>query len=76
MNKAPPLPIHPKLPPRPSNSRPPYSTCVLLLALLASKAALSSRSVTQTQNQLNVSTKAKAKKTRFLRASPPQVEGA
>lgn len=43
---------------------------------LASNAALSSLSVTHTQNQLKASTKAKAKKTRFLRASPPQAEGA
>lgn len=36
----------------------------------------SSLSVTHAQNQPNVSTKAKAKKTRFFRASPPQAEGA
>lgn len=37
---------------------------------------LSSRSVTHAQSQLTISTKAKAKKTRFLSRSPPQVEGA
>lgn len=35
----------------------------------------SSRRVIQTQNQAAISTKAKAKKTRFLSASPPQVAG-
>lgn len=50
-------------------------TWLLLLAFFASKTLRSSRSVTQIQNQLAVSTKAKAKKTRFLRASPPHEEG-
>lgn len=36
----------------------------------------SSRRVTQTHSQLTISTKMKAKKTRFLSPSPPQPEGA
>lgn len=42
-------------------------------ALLMAWACFSSRSVTQIQNQLTTSTKAKAKKTLFLSPSPPQV---
>lgn len=41
--------------------------------LLEASACLSSRSVTQIQNQLMTSTKAKAKKTLFLSPSPPHV---
>lgn len=43
------------------------------LALFMAKLCLSSRSVTQIQNQLMTSTKANAKKTLFLSPSPPQV---
>jgi hypothetical protein len=49
---------------------------LLRLAFLASTSLLSSCSVTHTQNQLMVSTNMKVKKTLFLRASPPQVDGA
>ncbi len=51
----------------------------LLFRLFAFRAAtwcLSSRSVTQTQNQLIISTNMKVKKTRFLRLSPPHCAGA
>lgn len=53
----------------------PYLLDLLLEApaLFASRVCLSSRRVTQIQNQLMTSTKAKAKKTLFLRPSPPQV---
>lgn len=43
------------------------------LLLLARLVCLSSRRVTQIQNQLMTSTNAKAKKTLFLSPSPPQV---
>jgi hypothetical protein len=49
---------------------------LLRRAFRASTSRLSSCSVTHTQNQLMVSTNMKVKKTLFLRASPPQVEGA
>lgn len=74
-------PKTPKEPPSPSahriNEPTHYSTCTCPArrALLSSHAPLSSLSVVHTQNQLKVSTNAKAKKTRFLRASPPHVEG-
>jgi hypothetical protein len=49
---------------------------LLRRAFRANTSRLSSCSVTHTQNQLMVSTNMKVKKTLFLRASPPQVEGA
>jgi hypothetical protein len=60
---------------------PQYPDCPLLelllffLELLSSIPPLSSLSVTQTQNQLTISTNTNVKKTLFFSASPPQPEG-
>jgi hypothetical protein len=54
-----------------------YSSCscffpaAALLLILSTTPALSSLSVTHTQNQAIISMKIKVKKTRFLRLSPP-----
>lgn len=62
-----------------SNTNSPYH-CIpyplLLRAFFAARTPRSSLSVTHTQNQLNVSTKANAKKTRFLSPSPPHADAA
>lgn len=49
---------------------------LLLRAFFAARTPRSSLSVTHTQNQLNVSTKANAKNTRFLSPSPPHADAA